>query len=161
VTTTVTRTFDRGPRALVEGQQSEEYLRDRSAALGGTDPATVSREGGVVTVRFPRRLPLDSLPGPLRSLAGSGDVTQVETWTEISDERCTATWRTDSSMPGKVTGTFEVTPTGDGGATYTVTATADVKVPLIGGRITKEVEAQVRKLIEAEMDFATKWLASH
>jgi hypothetical protein len=158
MTKTVTRTFDRSPRELVEGMISDDYLTARSEALGGTAPATAERSGGTVIVRFPRRLPLDSLPGPLRGLAGNGEVTQVETWTRIADDRCTATFETTSSMPGRVTGTYDVAAAGDG-ATYTVTATAKVNVPLVGGRLAGEVEQHVVKLIESEMDFATTWLA--
>jgi len=137
----------------------DEYQSARSAALGGTAPPTVTRDGDTATVRFPRKLPLDDVPSALRSLAGTGEVTQVEEWTSIGDERCDARWHTASAMPGRVEGTFEVVPDGDG-ATYRVTATATIKVPLIGGRITKEAEAQVKKLIVAEMDFAETWLAS-
>lgn len=158
MTKTVERTFDRTPRELVEGMLSDEYLTARGAALGGTDPATVEHEGDVVVVRFPRRLPMDSLPSGLRKLAGTGDVVQVERWTSIEDDRCTATWETESKMPGKVTGEFEVFAV-DGGATYRVTATAKINVPLIGGRISGEVEQHVVRLVEAEMDFAEKWLA--
>jgi hypothetical protein len=155
----VERTFDRSPRDLVEDMLTPEYGAARSAALGGTDPITVDRADGVVTVRFPRRLPLNDIPGPLRALAGSGDVVQVERWDRIDDERCTATWETESSMPGRVSGTFEVVPAPAGGATYRIVATAKVNVPLIGGRIGGEVEGHVVRLIEAEMDFARRWLA--
>jgi hypothetical protein len=157
----VERTFDRSPRALVEGMFTPEYGAARSAALGGTDPITIARSDGVVTVRFPRRIPLDTLPGPLRALAGSGDVVQIERWDRVDDERCTATWETESSMPGRVSGTFDVVPAPGGGATYRIVATAKVSVPLIGGRISGEVEGHVVRLIEAEMDFAAEWLRSH
>jgi hypothetical protein len=159
VTKTVERTFARSPRALVEGMFTPEYTAARSAALGGTDPITVDRAGGVVTVRFPRRLPMNDIPGPLRALAGSGEVVQVERWDRVDDERCTATWETESAMPGKVSGTFEVLPAPGGGATYRIVATAKVNVPLVGGRIGSEVEGHVVRLIEAEMDFAERWLA--
>lgn len=160
MTRTVSRTFPRTPRELVESMLSEDYQRTRSERLGGTKAPTVTRDGDTATVTFPRKLPLDDLPGPLRSLAGSGEVTQIEKWDRIADDRCTATWTTETPMPGKATGTFEVVPEGDG-ARYTVTATVDVKVPLIGGRISKEAESQVVKLIEAEMDLAEQYLATH
>ena len=161
MTQTVSRTFPLPPRELVESMLSEDYQRTRSSRLGGTAAPTVVRDGtDRATVRFPRRLPLESLPGPLRSLAGTGEITQVEKWDVITDERCHATWGSESSLPGKAGGTFEVVPDGTG-SRYTVTATVDVKVPLIGGRISKEAEAQVVKLIEAEMDLATEYLAAH
>ncbi len=158
MTKTVERTFPRTPRELVDGMLSPEYQEARGKALGGTKPSTVERDGDTATVRFPRKLPLDSLPGGLRKFAGSGDVTQVERWTSIGDDRATATWETESAMPGKVSGTFEVVAV-VGGATYRVTATAKVSIPLIGGRISGEVEQHVVRLIEAEMDFAERWLA--
>ena len=159
MTQTVSRTFPRTPRALVELMLSDDYQRLRGERLGGTAPPTVTRDGDTATVRFPRRLPLESLPGPLRSLAGTGEITQVEQWQTISDERCHATWHSESALPGKASGTFEVVPDGSG-ARYTVTATVDIKVPLIGGRISKEAEAQVVKLIESEMELATEYLAA-
>jgi hypothetical protein len=157
---TVERRYDRSPRALVEGMVSEEYQADRGAALGGIAPATIERNGDLVTVRWPRRLPLEHLPSQLRKFAGNGHVTQVERWTSIGDERCTAEWESESKLPGKVSGTFEVVADGDG-AIYRVVANAKVSIPLIGGRISSEVEDQVVKLIEAEMDFAEGWLATH
>jgi hypothetical protein len=154
---TVTRTFPLPPRELVEGMTGEDYLTARTAHYGGRSAATVTRDGGAVVVRFPRRLPLDALPGPLRSLAGSGELVQVEEWDTIGDDRCHATWHTESSMPGKIDGTFEVVPDGTG-SRYTVVANAKVNVPLIGGRLSKEVEGHVVRLVEDEMDFAAEWL---
>ena len=154
---TVTRTFPLPPRELVEGMTGEDYLAARTEHYGGKSPSSVTRDGGRLVVRFPRKLPLDALPGPLRSLAGAGELVQVEEWDTIADDRCHATWHTESSMPGKVNGTYEVVPDGDG-SRYTVVASAKVNVPLIGGRLTKEVEDQVVKLVEDEMDFAASWL---
>ena len=158
MTRTVSRMFPRAPRALVESMLSAEYQAGRSDRLGGTTSPTVTREDGVVVVRFPRRLPLEDVAPPLRALAGSGEITQVERWHEIGDDRCAATWTTESTLPGTVTGTFEVVPDGTG-ARYTVVATAEVKVPLIGGRVAKEVEGHVARLIEAEMDLAEEYLS--
>lgn len=159
MTRTVSRTFPRPPRELVESMLSEDYQRTRSERLGGTAVPTVTRDGDTATVTFPRRLPLDDLPGPLKSLAGTGQVTQVERWETIGDDRCYATWTTETPMPGKATGTFEVVRAGEG-STYTVTLSVDVKVPLIGGRISKEAEGHVVKLVEAEMALAEEYLAA-
>ncbi|HEU0131763.1 MAG TPA: DUF2505 domain-containing protein [Mycobacteriales bacterium] len=158
MTRTVERTFPRTPRELVEGMLSPEYQALRGERLGGTAPSTVTRDGDTATVTFPRKLPMDSLPGPLRSLAGTGDVTQHERWTAIGDDRCAGEWETEASMPGKVRGTYEVVAAGEGSATFRVVATAKVNVPLIGGRIAGEVEGHVVRLIEAEMDLAEQWL---
>jgi hypothetical protein len=159
MTTTVSRTFALPPLDLVESMLSGEYQSLRAERLGGIGTPTVTRGEGTASVRFPRRLPLDDLPGPLHSLAGTGEVTQVEQWDTISAERCTATWASESKLPGKAGGTFEVVPDGSG-SRYTVVATVEVKVPLIGGRISKEAEAQVVKLVEAEMTLAEEYLAS-
>lgn len=159
MTTTVARTFPLPPGELVEAMLSDDYQRLRAERLGGIGTPTVTRTGEQATVRFPRKLPLDDLPGPLRSLAGTGEVTQVEEWDAITAERCTATWHSESKLPGKAGGTFEVVPDGTG-STYTVVAKVEIKVPLIGGKISKEAEAQVVKLIEAEMTLAEEYLAS-
>lgn len=158
MTRTVTRTYGTTPRALVEAVLDPAYQAERGERLGGTAPTTIERDGEVVVVRFPRRLPLDDVPGPLRALAGSGEITQVERWHLVSNERCAATWTTESALPGTVTGTYDVVPDG-ARCRYTVVATAEVKVPLVGGRLAKEVEGHVAKLIDAEMDFAAEWLA--
>lgn len=159
MTSTVSRTYPLPPLDLVELMLSPEFQRARAERLGGIGTPTVTRDGGTATVRFPRRLPLADLPGPLRSLAGTGEVTQVEEWQTIAADRCAAAWRSESKLPGKAGGTFEVLPDGDG-ARYVVVASVEIKVPLVGGRISKEAEAQVVKLIEAEMDFAEEFLAS-
>ena len=137
----------------------DEYQQLRSERLGGTAPPTVAVESAVTVVTFPRRLPLDDVPGPLRSLAGGGELVQVERWHLVSDERCAATFTTESAMPGTVMGTYEVLSDGDG-ATFTVVASATIRVPLIGGRIAKEVEGHVVNLVEAEMDLAAEYLAN-
>ena len=160
MTRTVERRFPRSPRELVEGMVSEEYQRDRGEALGGIAPATVEWDEGLATVRWPRRLPLESLPSHLRRFAGNGHVTQVERWTSVTDDRATAEWESESKLPGRVSGTFEVTRDGDG-ALYRVTATAKVSIPLVGGKISSEAEEQVEKLIVQEMDFAQEWLKTH
>jgi hypothetical protein len=159
MTSTVSRTYPLAPLDLVTLMHSAEFQEARAERLGGIGVPTVTREGDVVVVRFPRRLPLDDLPGPLRSLAGTGEVTQVERWETITPERCAATWASESRLPGTAGGTFEVLPH-DGGSTYVVVATVEIKVPLIGGRISKEAEAQVVKLVNAEMDFAEEFLAA-
>lgn len=158
MTRTVERDFDRTPRALVETVLTPEYLAARSAGLGGTAPPTVTDDGGVTVVRFPRKVPLDDVPGPLRALAGSGEVVQVERWESIGDDRCTAIWTTETSMPGQAHGTYEVVASG-GGATYRVTATAKVNVPLVGGRLAAEVEGHLVRLAESELDFLASWVA--
>lgn len=159
MTSTVSRTYPLPPLDLVELMLSPEFQQARAERLGGIGTPTVTRDGAKATVRFPRRLPLDDLPGPLRSLAGTGEVTQVEEWDTIAADRCAASWRSESKLPGKAGGTFEVLPDG-AGSRYVVVATVEIKVPLIGGRISKEAEAQVVKLIKAEMDFAEEFLTS-
>ena len=161
MTRTVSRTFPLTPRALVDGMLGDEYQRLRSERLGGTAAVTVREDsaGGPVTVRFPRRLPLDDIPGPLRALAGGGELVQIERWHHLADDRCAATFTTESAMPGTVTGTYEVVAT-PGGSTFTVVASATIKVPLIGGKIANEVEGHVAKLVEAEMDLAAEYLGS-
>src|SRR4051794_17326189 len=102
VTRTAERRFAHPPRALLATLLDPEFLAARSAALGGTHPPTVTDDGGVPVVRFPRKLPLDDVPGPLRALAGSGEITQVDRWETIGDERCAARWSTESALPGRV-----------------------------------------------------------
>jgi len=162
VTRTVSRTFPLQPRDLVEGMLTPEYQRLRSERLGGTAVPTFREDsaGGPVTVRFPRRLPLDDIPGPLRALAGGGELVQIERWHLLDTDRCAATFTTESAMPGTVTGTYEVVPDGSGGATFTVVASATIRMPLIGGRIANEVEGHVAKLVESEMDLAAEYLAN-
>ena len=157
MTTTHERHFARAPRDLVATLLDEAYLAARGDALGGTAPATLTYEGEIAVVRFPRRLPLDDVPAPLRALAGSGEIVQVERWETITDERCAAVWTTESALPGRMNGTYEVTATGDG-SVYRVVSTAKVNVPLIGGKLAGEVEGHSSKLIEAEFDFLARWL---
>lgn len=159
MTRTLERSFPAPPRALVETLISEAYLAARSAALGGTGTPALTYDGDVAVVRFPRRLPLDDVPGPLRALAGSGELVQVERWETVADDRCTAVWHTESALPGKVDGTYEVVAAGSG-STYRVVATAKVSVPLVGGRLSGEVEGHVARLIEAEFDFLATWPAT-
>ncbi len=150
--------YDVAPRALLEVLTDEAFLAERAARFGGTGGSTVARSADAIVVTLPRRLPLDAIPSALRGFAGSGRLTQTDTWSDITDDRATGDWTADvGSSPLRLKGTHEITAMGSG-CRYTVTAEVKVKIPLLGGSAEKLVRERLAELIEKEQDFAEAWL---
>lgn len=155
----VEHSYDVAPKALLDVLTDEAFLTARSARFGGSGSPTVKRSGDAVVVMVPRKLPVDAVPGPFRSMVGSGDLVQTDTWSEVADDRVTGTWTTDvGDTPLELNGTHEITATNDG-CRYVVTAKVKVKVRFIGGQAESLVRQRLSELVGRELKFAEQWLA--
>lgn len=142
----------------------ERYWLARLAG-SGADKATLdameqTADGGIDIVTT-QTLRADRLPGVVTQFH-RGDLSFVreETWGPLTDGRATAVIK--GSIPGapaKLSGTAELRPTDDGaGARLEFSATVEVRIPLVGGKVENFVGNQLADLLIAEQRFTTDWI---
>ena len=134
----------------------EHYLQDKLRAVGGPRAELVSRkqdERGV-TVVLHQAVPEDALPSFLRSVL-SGDLTihRTETWTDSGG----SVYAVVDGAPGTVSGAMRLKPDPPG-CVLDAQLTAEVGLPLIGGKVEKVITDSVGRLMEAEYRFTLEWL---
>ena len=158
----VEHTYPIAPRALFDVLVDPAFLQARAARFGGAGEPRVEHADGVVVVTTPRQLPIERVPGSARRLVGDGRVEQVDRWERIGDEQVSGEWSTVvGHAPITMRGTHEIVPAGETGSAYTVTITVDVHVPVIGGRLSREVEGHLEELVRTEQQFTAEWVAQH
>lgn len=132
------------------------YLREKLRAVGGPRAELVSREQDErgVTVVLRQAVPQDALPSFLRSvLPGDLTIRRTETWTS-SGGRVHAVV---DGAPGTITGVMRFEPD-PAGCVLGAQLTAEVGLPLIGGKVEKIITDNVATLMEAEYRFTLEWL---
>lgn len=123
-----------------------ERLGDGSTLVERTESPT-----GSVTLLVSRNLP-SGAPGFLeRFLPQDGKVIQNETWNPPDSAGiCTGTWTVDiPGAPAKLGGVSRLAPLGDG-SRQTISGSAKISIPLIGGRAEQFVVDMTTKLIDRE-----------
>lgn len=102
------------------------------------------------------------LPGFAKKvLSPSNTMTTTDVWSARPDGTYGGTFTLDiPGAPVKSSGTTLVTPAGEK-TDYVITVQYDVKVPLIGGRITDWAKGDVRKQLDQEFEAGDAWLAAH
>jgi len=123
-----------------------ERLADGSTLVERTESPT-----GSVTLSVSRNLPAGT-PGFLeRFLPGDGKVIQKETWNPPDSAGiCSGTWSVEiPGAPATLGGTSRLAPVGDG-SRQTITGSAKVSIPLVGGRAEKFIVDMTTKLIDRE-----------
>ena len=119
----------------------------------------VDGEGGidVVTTQVLRR---DRLPGVVTQFhPGDLAIVREEMWSPVGDGKATAT--VTGAIPGapvSLTGTAVLEPAGNGGSRLQFTATVEVRIPLVGGKIENFIGSQLVELLIAEQRFTTAWI---
>jgi hypothetical protein len=136
----------------------ETYLRDRLAAIGGTNAELVSfsSSDGKASYELKQGVPAEHLPSMAKSLLG-GDlvIKRVESWAAGAG----TVEVTLSGVPGRVDGGFTVTDNGSG-SKVTLTGEVKVSIPLMGGKLEKVIAEQVAVLLDKESEFTSEWLAN-
>jgi hypothetical protein len=163
------RSFDMAAEYERNVEQVHRALRDRSYWLArladsGADKATldsmqVDGKGGVdvVTTQVLRR---DRLPGVVTQFhPGDLAIVREEVWSPIADGSATAT--VTGAIPGapvSLTGTAVLESTDDGGSRLQFTASVEVRIPLVGGKVENFIGSQLVELLIAEQRFTTAWM---
>ena len=144
---------------------NQSYWLERLAQSGADeatlDSITSGADGGVDVVTT-QTMRADRLPGVVAQFH-RGDLSFVreEVWTPVGDGKATATVKgTIPGAPATLSGTVVLSPTGSG-SRLNFTATVEVRIPLVGGKVESFVGAQLVGLLAAEQDFTTAWLKAN
>ena len=136
-----------------------ERLADSGADQATLDSMTLADDGSidVVTTQVLRR---DRLPAMVTQFH-PGDLALVreEAWSPISDGKATAT--VSGAIPGApvtLSGTVVLAPADNDGSRLEFTATVEVRIPLVGGKIENFIGSQLVELLIAEQRFTTAWI---
>jgi hypothetical protein len=132
------------------------YLRDKLRAVGGPGAELVSREqdGRGITVVLRQAVPDDALPSFLRSAFSGGlTIRRTETWTNSGG----SVHAVVDGAPGTITGSMRLEPE-PAGCVLGAELTAEVPLPLIGGKVERVITDNIGKLMEAEHRFTLQWL---
>jgi hypothetical protein len=132
------------------------YLRAKLRAVGGPRGELVSREQHErgTTIVLQQAVPDDALPSFLRSaLPGDLTIRRTETWSSSSG----TVHAVVDGAPGTVTGVMRLEPD-PAGCVLGAQLTAEIGLPLIGGKVEKMITGSVGRLMEAEYRFTLEWL---
>ena len=136
-----------------------ERLADSGADQATLDSMTLADDGSidVVTTQVLRR---DRLPAMVTQFH-PGDLALVreEAWSPISDGKATAT--VSGAIPGApvtLSGTVVLAPADNDGSRLEFTATVEVRIPLVGGKVENFIGRQLVELLIAEQRFTTAWI---
>lgn len=141
-------------------------LDDSGADYATLDELTVDDAGGL-RIRTTQTLRADRLPGIVTQFhRGDLSLVREEIWTPISKGRAAA--RVSGSIPGapaSLTGDAVLSSVVDarGGiaSRLAFTATVEVRVPLVGGKIENFIGSQLVELLIAEQRFTTVWITEN
>jgi hypothetical protein len=164
------RSFDFLVKSSVSVEQihsafsEEDYWLARLAAFGGVgrlDSLTIGTDGSahVVIVQDLRH---DWLPGLFAKLYSRDlQVVQKETWSLIGGGMVRGEVSTSArGAPGSGLGTVLMLPA-QNGSRLKCTATVQVKVPLVGGKIESYVGRQMVEETPVMLRFTAKWITEH
>lgn len=132
----------------------------------GADDATLDEmdvdDQGNMRVRTTQTLRADRLPA-LVTQFHRGDLSFVreEIWTPVTEGRASSVVRaTIPGAPAGLTGQAQLVPAG-AGSRMSLTATVEVRVPLLGGKIENFIGNQLTDLVTAEQRFTSVWIAEN
>lgn len=152
--------YDVSPAALFEVLVDESFLRARNERYGGVGTPVVHRNDDGVEVRSVRQLPLEHVPSAFRRFVGDGRVEQIDRWRPPAQEAVAGRWELATGRaPIDLHGTHAVDAEA-GGCVYAVVAEIRVSVPVVAGRLARQVESYLGQLITAEQKFLADWLAA-
>jgi hypothetical protein len=143
----------------------EDYWLARLAAFGASnatlDSFIVDTDGTVI-VATTLSLFRDRLPRLVTQLhRGDLEIMRNETWTPIGGGRVRG--QVSAAVPGaplSVLGTASLTPVRNG-SLLKYTATVEVNVPLVGGKIESYIGSQLAEQIPAIQRFTTLWITEN
>jgi len=144
-------------RAFSDEQYWLARLADSGADDYSLDSMTVNGEG--IDVVTTQTLRADRLPGVVTQFH-NGDLSFVreETWGPIVDGQAAAVIKGSiRGAPATLDGSAVLTPEG-AGAKLQFTATVEVRIPLVGGKVENFIGNQLVDLLIAEQRFTTAWI---
>lgn len=138
-----------------------DYWLARLAAFGGLGKldSITTDAGGTARIVVSQDLRRDVLPGLFAKLYPlECKVVQEETWSPLGDGRVRGDIRIITrGAPGSGHGTAVISPARNG-SLLTCTATAEFKVPLVGGSIENVLGRQLVDQMPVIQEFTAKWI---
>jgi len=143
----------------------EQYWLTRLAG-SGADTATLDSmtvaDDGTVTVTTTQALRSDRLPAMVTQFHPRDlEIVRHETWSPVSDGVAHA--EVAGSVPGapvSLGGTATLEPAADG-SRLKFTATVEVHIPLVGGKLETFIGGKLAELVAAEQRFTTVWITEN
>jgi hypothetical protein len=132
------------------------YLQAKLRAVGGPGAELVSWERNErgVTVVLHQAVPEGAMPSFLRAAFSSGlTIRRTEMWNSSGG----SVHAVVDGAPGTITGVMRLEPD-PAGCVLGAQLTADVGLPLFGGKVEKVIIDSVAGLMETEYQFTLKWL---
>jgi hypothetical protein len=135
-------------------------LADSGADEATLDSMTVGPDG-VIDVITTQTLWSSRLPGLVAQFHhGVLSFVREETWSPVNDGQAGATVR--GSIPGApatLSGTATLASR-EAGSHLDLTATVEVRIPLVGGKVENFIGSQLVELLIAEQRFTSEWITS-
>ena len=143
----------------------EQYWLSRLAD-SGADTATLDSitvgDDGTVTVATTQAVRSDRLPAMVTQFHPYDlEIVRSETWGPVSDG--VAHGEATGAVPGapvSLAGTAVLEPT-DTGSRLKFTATVEVHIPLVGGKLETFIGGKLAELVAAEQRFTTVWITEN
>lgn len=140
------------------------FLDQRLRSIGGKNAEVVehSVHGEEVSFRLRQGVDARHLPSAARSALG-GDlvVGREERWRPDGAGYVASSRATISGVPGDIDATIRLAGRpGTSESELVTSARVRVGIPLIGGKLESVVVGELGKLLDAEAEFATGWLAA-
>lgn len=148
--------YPTSPQRMREVLTDRHYLQAKLQAVGGPRAELVSwqQDADGVTVVLHQAVPGDAMPSFLRALL-PGDLTirRTETWHGCRGNVEAVV----DGAPGTISGVMRLEPDPDG-CLLDGQLTAEVPLPLVGGKVEKIVTDNIATLMETEYQFTLAWL---
>lgn len=142
------------PLADVYAMLTDPAFRKKSASAQGVTSADVTASG--TDVRIEMQQPTTDLPGFARKIVGDNSrVVHSEAWngTDTADFSITM-----PPLPGGINGTRLLKADGDG-TLDTFDGEAQVKIPLVGGKLESLISGKLKDGWDTEHGLGTAWLS--
>ncbi|AFM15413.1 Protein of unknown function (DUF2505) [Mycolicibacterium chubuense NBB4] len=156
-------TVEQVHRAFSDEQYWLVRLGDSGADDATLDAMDIDGDGGV-HIRTTQTLRADRLPAVVTQFhRGDLHFVREETWTPVIDGQATAVVRGQiPGAPAHLSGNAVLAPISAGqGSRMAFTATVEVRVPLVGGKIENFIGSQLVDLLIAEQRFTTVWITDN
>src|SRR5271157_2248870 len=154
-----------GVELLHAAFSDEEYwlarLADSGADSATLDSMVVEGDGRLI-VATTQALRPDRLPAVITQFhPGDLAIVRSESWSAVAGGRAHAEVSgTVAGAPVSVIGTAELAPA-ETGSRLMFTATVEVGIPLVGGKLETFIGGKLAELVTAEQRFTTLWIAEN
>ncbi|MEH0110255.1 DUF2505 domain-containing protein [Tersicoccus sp. MR15.9] len=162
---TATATIDAPVETVIRAFADRGFAQYAGDAAGGSleDFRVDGDPAGAFTVMISRAVDDARIPDMAKAFIGGRLLlTQEEHWSAPAGEggRTSDVVISFGSVPLKVTGTEQLTPTRDG-CTLTVTGDVTSGIPFLGGRIAQMAEPVIGKAVQHQADAVARWIKEH